>query len=468
MKKSIILFLFLIVCNPQGHTQGFFLHGVVRDVETQEPVSGVNIRIGESDQGTFTNNEGKFSLSLRSVPCTVTFSCIGYESTSCGITSPPAKPVSIFLQRSSLLLREVDIRANRYDYIFRDEHYSILDYEVLDTNLLLLVFRYRLKNAELVLLTLKGDTLAKTAVPEYKPAALYKDCLDHVHYFSSSGNAYQCRYNANPSTLDFPYHTTRDSLLMLTRQFLFRIGDRLYFEEFTADGLGKNIGYCDWHGKKRYLLSLQDDKSRAAYRDEVRFNNQWNQAITNNRSALTSTAVPETGSASGSSTSPLSLIPVTTDQDLAASAHFFYQKIRAPLIKLSEEMIAIFDVPGQAIHLFTPDGKPNGSIHFNIIADKKDNLLSGLIGTFIPMQEWEWTGTVLADPIKGEAYTTYEKKGMVRIRKINLTTGEEGKGVMLFFPFPEKIRILNNQAFYLIREACADFPRRRLISQALW
>ena len=63
-------------------------------------------------------------------------------------------------------LGEVDISAKRYRFVFKDMDYSVLDYEIMDDNILLLIFRYQLRRSELILLSLSGDTVSVVPIPE--------------------------------------------------------------------------------------------------------------------------------------------------------------------------------------------------------------------------------------------------------------------------------------------------------------
>ena len=105
------------------------------------------------------------------------------------------------------MLEGVAISASPVIPVFKDDHYSVLDYEIMDDNLLLLVYRYRLKRSQLVLLTRLGDTLDYTDAPEI-PSKLYKDALNNVHYVTQSGKAYQCFFYAGAKKLIFPYITS--------------------------------------------------------------------------------------------------------------------------------------------------------------------------------------------------------------------------------------------------------------------
>ncbi|MGA3013177.1 MAG: carboxypeptidase-like regulatory domain-containing protein [Bacteroidales bacterium] len=185
-------------------SQTVTIHGIVRDNNSLTPISNVNIKINGTNEGVFTGSDGQFMLILKSIPASITITCVGYESLYYNINKVSATPIEFVLRQRTSDLGEVDITVMRFNYIFKDENYSILDYEVMGDNLLLLVFRYQLKHTELILLTRSGDTLSVASVPELKPMRLYKDFLGNIHYISSRENAFQCSYNDLLKQIEFP------------------------------------------------------------------------------------------------------------------------------------------------------------------------------------------------------------------------------------------------------------------------
>jgi hypothetical protein len=80
-KKHIIRIFFIIVCTL---TTGFFVfsqtvtvHGIVRDNNSLTPISNVNIKINGTNEGVFTGSDGRFTLTLKSIPASITITCVG-------------------------------------------------------------------------------------------------------------------------------------------------------------------------------------------------------------------------------------------------------------------------------------------------------------------------------------------------------------------------------------------------------
>jgi len=70
--------------------------GRVVDNDTKESVPGVNVTVKGTEQGTFTDSNGKFSIRIQSLPATLVFSFIGFETYEQEISS--AEDLSIELK----------------------------------------------------------------------------------------------------------------------------------------------------------------------------------------------------------------------------------------------------------------------------------------------------------------------------------------------------------------------------------
>ncbi len=453
----------LFLQTGQGVGQTIEIQGRILDQVTRVPVPNVNIQKLGTREGTITDRQGKFTFPIKKLPVTLAISCVGYQSMQFTLKTQPEKPVELFLKPAVNTLKEVDIRANRYDYLFRDNRYYILDYEIMDSSLLLLVFRSRLKNSSLIMMTMNGDTLAVAPVPETTAVSLFRDCLGNVHYISSRGNAFQCVYNSSLKTIQYPFRTSRDTLLRLVKPFLFRSGERLYFEELFPDGSGKRFGYFLPGGTKAYLQSVRDENYSEYIRKEIRFLNQWNQSLDNSMRSLRPASDPETKVPARPTQSPLGYNPIATGQDIQFSIRTLFMGNQARLFRLTDTTLALFDFVNGRVDVLTPGGTAvsHSPISFHKEADQ--NLVAGLLGVFIPLHDWKWTGKIHVDEYTGEVYASFRKSMSFQIRKIDLVSGKAGTGRIFPFSYPEKVRIYNGTAYFLITEIRQDCSGQRLV-----
>jgi hypothetical protein len=409
--------------------------GIVKDELTLVPVNDVNIKINGTNKGTSSDKTGRFSLVLDKIPTSITLSCVGYEPVYYEIGKVQLKPIVFILRQTVYNLKEVDISAKKYKYVFKDQNYSVLDYEIMDDQLLLLVFRYQLKCTDLILLTLAGDTIAITQVPEMKPQCLFKDFIGNIHYISSKGNAFQCYYNDEMHQFSFPYKTTYDSLRIMLKSFLFKTSERYYFQEFTTDGFGTNIGFYDKNGHKEYIRFVSGETTRKKYSDDIKF--------------YSNSGIP------------------FGEPDIQALKLFFYKRINMPIVCLGENNLAVFNFSEDEIELMNQKGKVYRSVPISFHKENEGNLLAALILTIGPFSDWKWRGKILVDEYYRDVYTTFQKNGMVQIRKIDLENGNLTRSYDLLFPFPEKIQVYKGDAYFLNKDIGGEFEKWKLIKVKL-
>jgi len=426
--------------------QGIKVIGIVKDEITSAPIGGVNIKITGTNKGTFTDKDGRFFLNIDQVPSSITLTCLGYEAVYFDIKKRFQKNLDLIMRPRVYGLQEVDVSAQQFKYVFNDQEHSVLDYEIMDDKLLLLIFRHQLRRSELILLTLAGDTVKITSVPEMKPKCLYKDFLDHVHYISTAGNAFQCYYNDTLNQFRFFYQTTYDSLRMMVQPFLFTASDRTYFQEFTPDGAGKKIGYFDQTRNKHYIQSFSGEETRKKFNDDLRFYSQWNTSLertTSNNPARIS------------------------GDDFRANNLFNYRKLNTPLVKIGEDKIAVFNFPEDAIELMDLTGNVYKSVPISFHKEADVNIIVGILSAIIPIVDWQWSGKIYIDEYFRDAYTTFKKNGMVQIRKIDLETGKLTESHDIPFPFPEKLEIYKGTAYFLNKVIGGDFENWKLVKVKL-
>ncbi|MEE4178379.1 MAG: TonB-dependent receptor [Bacteroides sp.] len=95
MKKTLWSFLFLMVGIMSAiPLQGQTLKGVVKDSQTGETLPGANILIKGTTQGTVTNFEGEYSLSLSPGTFVITYSFISYVTQEIELTIGPDQTIT--------------------------------------------------------------------------------------------------------------------------------------------------------------------------------------------------------------------------------------------------------------------------------------------------------------------------------------------------------------------------------------
>jgi len=419
MLKRLAIIAILLVFSLFAKSQTHVLKGIIIDDLSQKPVQGVTIKVERSKTGTFTDRNGRFTLPLKKLPVTLQLTAIGYETMMLDITRYVSDTVRIPLKSQIYMLEGVAISASPVIPVFKDDHYSVLDYEIMDDNLLLLVYRYRLKRSQLVLLTRLGDTLDYTDAPE-TPSKLYKDALNNVHYVTQSGKAYQCFFYAGAKKLIFPYIENYDSLFLLMKNYSFSIGSRLYFQEYSPDGFISSIGYWQSSKGKHYTRFIRDEEMIWRMKDDLR-------AI-------------KAGFGS-----------------LPADNMFYYKKINAPLYKFGDDRMLLFNFPNDSIEILDTGTNIISGVPITFHKEEELNFGNQLghvfdnIGKSFISGKDKWGKNILMDVPAEKAYTYNIKNGIYHLKQINLYTGELDDCKSIPYIFPKKVQIYKGEVYFLYK-----------------
>ena len=161
--------------------QADLFRGCLYEQNSCLPIRNAHIRVKDTDQGTVSGQDGTFDIQFKSLPSILEISCLGYESLILEISKIQKSTVVLFLKPKTYDLNTLTVSDKFVITLYKDEDYSVLDYNFLGDNLMLLVFRYQLRRSELVLMTTDGDTLSVVPTPAVPPLGLYKDVLSNLH-----------------------------------------------------------------------------------------------------------------------------------------------------------------------------------------------------------------------------------------------------------------------------------------------
>lgn len=109
---QIALLLVSVLFFSAGYAQET-IKGSVSNASTGHPVPAVSVTVSESGEGTFTNDNGEFTLRTnKAFPMTLNFSSIGFESLTRKVNSA-SEFISVSLTPASVLGQEVVVSATR-------------------------------------------------------------------------------------------------------------------------------------------------------------------------------------------------------------------------------------------------------------------------------------------------------------------------------------------------------------------
>jgi len=175
IRNLILPFVLFVLLHQLCLAQSIKIMGTVRNELTNKPVPEANIRIYGTKQGTATDKNGDFTLVLDQIPATVVISCIGYDYAKYDILKKSATPVVLLLRPISYILKEVEISAVSHTVLYEDKTFSVLDFELMGDNVVMLVFRNVAKRAGMVLLTRAGDAFS------FRSFTVFDEKKTHFH-----------------------------------------------------------------------------------------------------------------------------------------------------------------------------------------------------------------------------------------------------------------------------------------------
>lgn len=437
--KYLLTLLVIFILSEAGYGQrnDFIVTGVVWDKASGAPIENANITVKGTSRGSISNAMGKFRLKVNSLPFYLEISHVGFETKTLVFEHKPLQEVQVYLEQRSEPLSEVVITSQRIDTLFADRNYDVLDYELTERGILLLVYKARLSRAELLLQDYAGKNQQRLQVLPMKPLALYKDCLNEVHILSRE-QSFQVAIDDDLTLLP-PYGI--ETFNEVLGGCNFKIGDKLYFEDFHFYDLIKRFYYIDASENAAHLLKEVRDE------EKIRFLSQNPENMAINSSMVESQLL---GSMRGlkSDTAALNAIRNLTTE-LRFNKMAFLSKIYAPVYSL-DDSILLFNHPENKIEFYDTSNALLGTtdIDYHLAGDKEGK--PGLLYAFAKSSKW--LQEVYVDEIKSKAYTLYQSmNGTRQLLEIDLKTGETEFRLSIPFPYVQKIKIRNGQVFFIYK-----------------
>ncbi|KAA6313162.1 TonB-dependent receptor SusC, partial [termite gut metagenome] len=107
--------IFFISFSVFAQQNSLSIRGQVLDKKTNEPLIGANVSIANDKTGTVSDAEGKFTLSPKSFPATISVSYLGYQTSRISV-GENSGAVTVFLLEDVGILNEVVVVVFNGDY----------------------------------------------------------------------------------------------------------------------------------------------------------------------------------------------------------------------------------------------------------------------------------------------------------------------------------------------------------------
>ncbi|MFC2096855.1 carboxypeptidase-like regulatory domain-containing protein [Bacteroidota bacterium] len=384
----------------------YFVSGYVFDKETKAALSNVNISIVGSNDGSITNSEGYFKINLKKIPALLYFSHIGYKIDYYQVNKNNEN-INIYLEAESQDIDEVTVSAERIQKVFKKDTLNIVDYQLLDDNILMVANPYKvISEQRIYLTTLEGVPLCSRKInnagktikhPEDwlpKTIFLFKDCFNNSHLLTKD-KTWQIYLKYDSIWLIYPtdYPDFLSSIFLIKQQ----LNNKIYYQ---LSGETYNSSYYKERGK-----------------DQVR-------------------------------------IKIVRDQygDKRYVEPFFAGRpskmVSAPIIKKDEQII-IFDFFANNIEFFNKDGVHEKEVPISFHIKQFTRLL---FFTYYDIDQKNFMQKILFDEGTNKAYALYRKKsnGRYSLKEIDLENGKIIRTIEIpDYPFIENIQIKDNVVYFI-------------------
>ena len=400
-----VLCAILLFTLTTGHSQRQFkyFYGQVLDQQTLSPLAGVNIAFEGLKQGSITDRKGEFSFFLDTIPVYMIITHVGYEKKKIWLDGTSPK-LSVRLTPSATVLKEVEIVAKAGpEAFYRDESYSVLDYEVDSSRVYILIYRITHASAELLCRTVDGREVASTGLLPFRCDSLFRDCLGFVHLITRD-SAYQVFTDSSSILLVYP--SARDKFEEVMKNCVASTSSKLFFRKVTNDGFGVEFSRVDrLTRQKERMATVVDEENLERLRRNM-----------DDYGRIRSSKIPDGR---------------TEFEEWSFARKIMYRPSTASMFRVAGN-ICIFNTADLTIEFYTPEGDFTSKVKLDL-----------------SRADGRWTKEILVDEVRNEAYTTFTRNGTLTMYRVNLETGSVSRSTRLGFVYPGKVKVHDGRVFYL-------------------
>lgn len=390
---TIFCFSFIIL----GFSQKTILvKGSLFDAETGQPISGVHVMIKGTDQGTTTDEAGRYSINLNKLNDALTYTHVSYKTEEKAYTGTNLK-ADVILEPMINMLPPATVKP--VINISKGMLLDVTDYYFIGDSILYSGFCYRYNkknNPWIILLAPNGDTIFNYCVG--MEGEFYRDCLDNLHYLTKE-TAYQIVFENNSMKLDFP--TEIEEFRSTMDNCKFESNNKLLFSQYSD----RNQILLYYHAD---METFETEVFRTIA-DEVKLNMLAFQGMF------------------------FSMGSPPTEHDLRFE-ELMYNPVFAPIIK-AHDTISIINYTDSKIEWY-------------------DTSYNALGSTPIYFQNSKYCeDQIIVDEVTGRVYAVYLKNGKTSVREIFINSGSVGDEISIpDFYWISNIKAYNDKLYFLYRE----------------
>lgn len=406
----LLLVVFLLGINENILAQSKTIEGLVLDSKTGNPIVNVHILSHKDQSGDVSSLDGNFKLKVNEFPAYYLVSHISYEDQMLEITESDFKnDIKIFLEPKISELKEAVIVASKN--VFKNNDIWVMDFEFIDTNILILGKNHTKDKYELILTNVHFDTLKTLEIPiSLKAQRLYKDCLGNCH-LRTNQKVFQIISDGSLLYLHYPVEIEEFEHIM--GNCLFETEDYLIFETKTRNRYYKEYyAVTKKYGNRLHFIRNFEKKKIMELQEQL---------------GVMLKVSEESGRHYGAT-------PRFEQEFMYKPAYHCLKKIGGSIIYFNHAHNSI-DIFSDTLGFLNSIG-----IDYHL----KNN----------------WKEEIYLDEIKGQAYTIFENNNHKELYEINLKTGDIKYKMTVPFLFPDKLLINNGYLYVLHKDYFTKFDKK--------
>jgi CarboxypepD_reg-like domain len=422
--SRILRIVLLLVATATALQAQWTISGRIIDADAQDPLPGALALLAGETRGAVADSTGRFVLSSKIPYPVINIQYLGYKPISKRLDLKKEQKYEFAMLPDPLTLPTTTIIADGLQRVHPDRTTSVIDYEFLHGQLLLLVYDRLRKRNVIQLFSRDLNLLAEADVPDRNLRALMADCVGNCH----------CTSDDFVGQIDFAkghLFVRWDSLSVFNRVVATcqaRLASTYYFA-FQPHNFAKAFMYQhEGATKRKFLYGTIDQKTLDIIHDEGLAE------VRDGTKADLSIASPY-----GSTESLRAVFQTELNRQYLSLV--VCPPIYVP-IKIAHQSVLIFDHPHDLVLRYDELGYCLDTIRIDY--------------HHLP----NWKKEVIVDDEAQEVYTMTELGGYTRLHRIDLRTGTLAESWELPDPFPLKIKVMGGFIYYTYRDNATDATKR--------
>ena len=419
---KILGILFILFIHLNGFSQTYTIKGKVVDVDGH-PISDARFYFSLKDRLKYkTDENGNYSIEYKvGQNDSLKFEHVAFENALVIITKRLTRKadtgiIVVDIVMPDRMLNVLEVRANVPDTLFGTQEYSVADYEYDRSGLMvLLTYEKTLSKGSVLRLVDNENKVLDKHYVQGESVELRSDFRGNVHLVCEE-KVFLIKTVDNRFRI---YLEERDYFFKYVLPIIDTIGENLYFSNYSE--LYPAFDYLEFNRKDsvyKPMLTVEDQPLMELYRAEFKYVDVRTKLWAHNKQI-------ETG----------------IDKEIWVGAAVFtnsiyYEPLYAPLFKVGEDSILVFDHYKNYLYKYTPE---NGFADSVRIAYHKDARKSG------------WEQPLLQDRANDNIYVEFLINGFTYLSEIDVKTGLVRKSFRLYYKYIEKIKIIDGYVYYIFR-----------------